>query len=76
MVLCDQKDDILDRYVVLKCSEQTLNSIPVENIVGFRRHAFGVEALVRRQCVPPGATADPARLEDVFLYFIRGEEQA
>ncbi len=76
VVLCDQKDDILDRYVVLKCSEQTLNSIQVENIVGFRRHAFGVEALVRRQCVPPGATADPARLEDVFLYFIRGEEQA
>ena len=42
-------------------------------MVGFHRGEFGVSALVRLNLVPRSFVTEKAGIEDIMLYFIRGE---
>ena len=69
----EEKDELLDKYCVVRCPRAELERIPAEGIVGCRRSEFGAEALVERACLPRGMTAERAGIEDIILYFVRGE---
>ncbi|MBN7773194.1 ABC transporter ATP-binding protein [Clostridium aminobutyricum] len=77
IILSDVKDDILDRYGMLKCSEEEFQAIPKDVVVGFKRSSFGMCALVDRNKLA-GRNAghryviDKVSLEDVLLYSVRG----
>lgn len=71
ILFSEPKDDLLDRYGILKCSERELERISPAAIRGVKRHSFGTEALVERAEVPGGYTVDRAGLEDIMLYFIK-----
>ena len=68
LLLCEEKDVLLDRYGVLKCSREQLANIPQEAIHGKRVGNYGVEALVERGFMPRDAVVDRANLEDIILY--------
>ena len=65
------KDELMERYVVAKGTAEEVKSIPGR--VGLRSHAFGAETLALRERVPQGLTADPATLEDIMLFYAKGE---
>lgn len=75
LILCEEKDVLLDKYGVLKCSQRELERLDNSAVFGVRRSQFGVEALVDRRRVPPGLTVDRANMEDIMLYLIKGEEK-
>ena len=75
LVLCEEKDALLDRYGILKCSKEQLPNIPQEAIHGKRVGTYGVEALVEREYMPRDAVVDRANLEDIILYMAKGEGQ-
>ena len=75
LVLCEEKDVLLDTYGILKCTREQLANIPEEAIHGKRVGAYGVEALVERELVPRGLTVDRANLEDIILYLVKEEKQ-
>ena len=52
LVLCEEKDLLLDKYGILKCSKEQLANIPQEAIHGRRGGTYGVEALVEREVMP------------------------
>ncbi len=75
LVLCEEKDLLLDKYGILKCSKEQLANIPEEAIHGRRVGTYGVEALVEREFMPQDAVVDRASLEDIILYMVKGEQK-
>lgn len=75
LVLCEEKDLLLDKYGILKCSKEQLANIPQEAIHGKRVGTYGVEALVEREFMPRDAVVDRASLEDIILYMVKGERK-
>ena len=71
LVLCEEKDVLLDKYAVLKCTREQLANIPQEAVHGKRAGTYGVEALVERELVPNGLVLDRAALEDIILYMVK-----
>ena len=75
LVLCEEKDVLLDKYGILKCTKEQLANIPEEAVHGKRVGTYGVEALVEREFMPRDAVVDRANLEDIILYMVKGEKQ-
>lgn len=71
LVVCEEKDVLLDKYAVLKCTKEQLANIPQEAVHGKRVGTYGVEALVERELVPNGLVLDRAALEDIILYMVK-----
>lgn len=71
LVFCEEKSELLEKYVVLKCSRQELAALEPSAIVGVRRNSFGVEALALRGRIPDGLVCDPAGIEDIMLYHVK-----
>lgn len=71
----DPKDQLLEQYGILKCTEKELAALDRKVIKGVRRHQFGVEALVEKQRISSGYPVDKASIEDIMLFIARGEHQ-
>lgn len=74
VILSEEKDTLLEKYVVAKLSEAELRSLDPAKVAGVRRSAFGAEALVERGAAR-GLICDPAGIEDIMLYYLRGERK-
>lgn len=69
----EEKDMLTEKYGVLKCTEERLRELDPKSVVGFHRGEFGVSALVKLDLVPRSFVTEKAGIEDIMLYFIRGE---
>lgn len=74
LVLCEEKDLLLDRFGLLKCGRDQLDRVPASAIHGRRMGAYGVEALVDRDRVPRDLLVERASLEDIILYLVKEEQ--
>ena len=72
---CEQKDALLSRYGVLKCTAADFARVNPALVHGARRGAFGVEALVERDKMPGGLLVERAGIEDIMLYMSREDER-
>ena len=68
LVLCEEKDVLLEKYGILKCSKEQLQNIPAGAVHGVRIGNYGAEALVEREAMPRGAVIDRPTLEAIILY--------
>lgn len=75
LVLCEEKDVLLDKYGILKCTKEQLANIPQEAVHGKRIGTYGVEALVEREFMPHDLVIDRANLEDIILFMVKGEKK-
>lgn len=79
LILSESKDLLLNEYGVLKCGKEEFSQIRPEDILGYRANRFGYEALVanRQQAKHnyPDCVIDPASLEDIMLYYVKGEKK-
>ena len=73
LVLCEEKDVLLDRYGLLKCSPQELAAIDPAVIHGKRIGEYGAEALVDRDRAPRDLLVEKPTLEDIILYLAKEE---
>lgn len=73
LVLCEEKDQLMEEYAILKLTARELEDVPSEAIQGRRDNAYGAEVLVRRDLVSPGFRAEHATLEDIILFLARKE---
>lgn len=71
IVFSENKDSLLQKYAVLKCSEEQFKALGQNSVVGVRRNTFGVESLVLKNRIPTGLITDNASLEDIMLYFVK-----
>ncbi len=71
IVFSESKDDLLDKYGILKCSAEDLEGVSPAAVLGSRRSQFGIEALVTRSKVPDGLLVDPASIEEIMLFRVK-----
>lgn len=74
LILCEEKDDLLNNYSIIQCDENTLNSIDKADIISVRKSDFTIKAVVKNSAVADNMTSMPVNLEDLFVYMIRGQE--
>lgn len=72
VVFSEEKDKLLEKYVIAKGSESEIDALDPDSVVGVRRGAFGCEALVER-AAGERLTHERASIEDIMLYYIKGD---
>ena len=72
VIFSEEKDALLEKYVIAKGSEREIDALDRDAVVGVRRGAFGCEALVERRA-GEHLTHERASIEDIMLYYIKGD---
>lgn len=72
LLLCDEKDRLLEKYYTIRCSAQEIKSIDTSAIKSKRETPYGIEAIVERDAVPVGFDVSPVGIEELFVAIIRG----
>ena len=74
IIFSEVKDELLDKYIIIKCSEAEYSTIDKSAIIGRRKSSFGIEALALKKKIPSNIRTDNVNIEDIMLYFVKGEE--
>lgn len=69
LLFSEEKDVLLENHGIFHGTKASLMELPEDAVAGVRESAFGVEALVKRDLVPPGLALDRAGLEDIMLFY-------
>ncbi|WP_455618238.1 ABC transporter ATP-binding protein [Eisenbergiella sp.] len=78
ILLSEDKDRLLEKYVVLKGPREAFLQYAPSQLIGYKENSFGAQAMIERRHLknnPRSETlaADPARIQDIMLYFVKGE---
>lgn len=73
ILFSEPKDDLLETYGILKCSDSDFTHVPKDGVIGYRKNQFGIEALVKKRLVSNQFIIDPATIEDIMLFYIKGK---
>lgn len=79
VALTGAKDELLDTYGKLVCGRTDLEGVDPSLLGGRRMGQFGCEALVKDRHTftrrYPGLTVEPASLEDIMIFTVKGDAQ-
>ena len=70
LMLCEEKDVLLEEYGIVNCRPEELARIPEGAVIGRRESAYGVRAIVRR-CAALGMQISPVTLEELFVFMVK-----
>ena len=73
LLFMEEKNKLEEDYGICSLSEEELGEIDPQAIVGKRSHAFGEEVLVLRDRVPKNIDLKRPSIEDIMIYYVRGE---
>lgn len=78
ILFSEDKDSLLEKYVVLKGPKEAFLQYAPSQLIGYKENSFGAQAMIETRHVknnPKSETlaADPARIQDIMLYFVKGE---
>ena len=75
IIFSEAKDDLLDNYGILKCSEVEYKNIDKNIVKGIKRNKFGLEALVLKNKIRGNYVIDKASIEDIMIFHIKEQVQ-
>ena len=75
LVLCEEKDRLLEEYALVRLSEERLSELSEESIISRRASGYGTEALVLRGGIPAAIPTEHTSLEDIILFLAKGDER-
>lgn len=75
LVLCEEKDRLLEEYALIRLTEERLRELPGESIISRRASSYGTEALVLRGGIPAAIPTEHTSLEDIILFLAKGDER-
>lgn len=75
IMLCEEKDRLLEEYGIVKLPKSSLESIPRNAVKGKKIMNYGVEALVLKSAISPSFEFQHATLEDIVLFLAKGDSQ-
>lgn len=77
LLLCEEKDCLLEKYGRLACSEAELSAVDASLLVGVRRGRFSCEALVKNRALfaaaYPHLAVEGVGLDDIMVFINRAE---
>ena len=75
LVLCEEKDRLLEEYALVRLPEERLSELSEESIISRRASSYGTEALVLRCGIPAAIPTEHTSLEDIILFLAKGDER-
>jgi len=79
IIFSESKDDLLYDYGLLLCGISDFDKIDASDIIGHRENRFGHEVLVKnkeeKKLKYKGFTIDQISIEDIMLFYIKGENK-
>lgn len=75
LVLCEEKDRLLEEYALVRLPEERLRELPEESVISRRASGYGTEALVLRGGIPAAIPTEHTSLEDIILFLAKGDER-
>ena len=73
IVFAEEKDSLKEKYALFRGSAEELAALGRNAVAAYMRGDFGMSALVYRGEVPAGTPLERAGIEDIMLYYARGE---
>lgn len=74
LILSEEKDLLLEKYAVLKLSEENLHGIPKNSIVRKMKTSFGYEVLVKKDKINSAFRVEHTSLEDIILFMAKEDK--
>ncbi len=72
LVLCEEKDVLIESYGIAKLTEDELLDIPIEAIVGKKKNGYGYELLLKRDSINSGIDLEKTTIEEIVLFMVKG----
>lgn len=72
LLLCEEKDRLLEQYGIIHCTAQQLAAMDPFAIKGKKESAYGVEALVSRAHIPASIPVSRIDIEQLFIFMTKG----
>lgn len=71
LLLCEEKDILLEQYGILQCTKEQLEELDSRYIKGKKLSPYGAQALVRKDAIPVGMHVSPVNLEELFVFMVK-----
>lgn len=71
LLLCEEKDRLLDEYGLIHCTAEELRNFPADAVRYIKENPYGVEAMVRRDGIPDGVHVSPISIEELFVFMVK-----
>lgn len=75
--LNENKDELLENYGILKCSQEELKKIKSDNIIRYKENKYNCEALIKNKDIVkkqyPDFIIDKITLDDLMILYLKGE---
>lgn len=71
IVFFEERNEMLEKYRILKCTDEQLASVDKTDIVGLRKGRFTNEILTAAADKYPNITADTASIDDIMVYYVK-----
>lgn len=79
LVFCSLKDDLVDKYGVVSCGASVFDILDKSEVISYRKEDYQYKVLVRdRNKIEknyPKALVEPASIENIMLFYVKGEVQ-
>ncbi|ODR48496.1 ABC transporter [Eisenbergiella tayi] len=81
IILSEEKDSLLERFVILKGPKEGFAAFDRSELIGYKENRFGAEAMSevkvwrKKEAGAAGLVADPVRIQDIMLYYVKGERK-
>ncbi len=72
LILCEEKDVLLESYAISKLSEQQFLDIPTDAIVGKKKNNYGYEVLLKKDEINAAIEVERTTIEDIVLFMVKG----
>ncbi len=73
------KDDLIDNYGIVSCGAAVFDSLDKAEIIAYRKEDYQYKVLVRDRNKAaknyPEAIVEPAAIDDIMLFYVKGEQQ-
>ena len=76
LVLCEEKDRLLEEYAIVKTTQSALDQLPQGAMISSKASPYGTEALVRKALLPRGMQTEFTTLENIILFLAKRGERA
>ena len=78
LLMCDEKDQLLETYGRLVCTKADLDQVDKGYIVTTRKSQYSTEALIRHKSdfkrLYPRLTVEPVTLDELMVFVVKGEK--
>lgn len=71
LLLCEEKDILLEQYGIIHCTEQQLSELDRRAVIGRKISRYGAEAIVQRGEIPAGFEVSPVSIEELFIFMVK-----